>query len=52
MTEKDNAPFYKEIFYKIENELGPIDTIIGLGLGAVVGATVCGLYWRHAWKNH
>lgn len=31
--------------------LGPIDTIIGLGFGAVVGATVCGLYWRYARRN-
>ena len=45
---KENGPFYKEFFHKMEDEIGIIDTIIGLTLGA----TVCGLYWRHAWKNH
>lgn len=44
----DKVPFYKEICNKVEKEIGVIDLIIGLGLGA----TVCGLYWRHAWKNH
>lgn len=52
MTEKDKAPFYKELYNKLENELGPIDTIAGLALGTFGGAVICVLYWRHAWKNH
>ena len=52
MTEKDKAPFYKELYSKLENELGPIDTIAGLALGTFGGAVICVLYWRHAWKNH
>lgn len=42
------VPFYKDIYLKVENELGPFDTIIGLGLGV----TVCALYWRHCWLRH
>lgn len=45
---EDRVPFYKELYYKVENELGVYDTIVGLALGAVV----CGLYWSHCWKNH
>lgn len=52
MNNKDNAPFYKELFYKIENELGPIDTITGLALGLGVGMVSCVAYWIHAYKYH
>lgn len=45
---KNKEPFYKEVYDKVENEIGVLDTVIGLGLGVVV----CALYWRHAWKNH
>lgn len=48
----DKVPFYKELYYKVEKELGPIDTLVGLGLGAVSGVAICCMYWRHAWKNH
>ena len=46
MNEK--IPFYKEFYHKMENEIGPIDTFIGL----MLGATVCGIYWRCCWKKH
>lgn len=52
MTEKDKAPFYKELYDKVENELGPIDTIAGLVFGTLGGAAICVLYWRYAWRNH
>lgn len=45
---ENKEPFYKEVYDKVENEIGVLDMVIGLGLGAVV----CVLYWRHAWKNH
>ena len=45
---KNKEPFYKEVYDKVENEIGVLDTVIGLGLGSVV----CALYWRYAWKNH
>ena len=45
---ENKTPFYKEIYYKVENEIGVLDTVIGLALVA----TVCGLWWRHCWKNH
>ena len=45
---KNKEPFYKEVYDKVENEIGVLDTVIGLGLGAIV----CALYWRYAWKNH
>ena len=45
---ENKEPFYKKIYRKVENELGPMDTLIGIGLGVVV----CGLYWSHCWRNH
>ncbi len=48
MKDENRVPFYKELYNKLENEIGAIDMIIGLGIGVVA----CGLYWRHAWKNH
>lgn len=52
MTEKDKVPFYKELYNKIENELGLIDTIAGLGLGLGVGIATCLVYWVNAYKYH
>lgn len=46
--DKNKVPFYVKYIQKVEKEVGVIDLIIGLSLGA----TTCALYWRHAWKNH
>lgn len=45
---ENKVPFYKELYYKVERDLGVYDTLTGIALG--VG--VCCLYWRHCWKNH
>ena len=44
----EKVPFYKEIYDKVENELGIYDTFTGLA----IGVAACILYWRHCWKNH
>ena len=44
----EKVPFYKEIYDKVENELGIYDTLTGLA----IGVAACMLYWRHCWKNH
>ena len=45
---ENKEPFYKEVYKKVENEIGVVDAVIGLGLGVVV----CGLYWHYCWRNH
>ena len=44
----EKVPFYKEIYDKVENELGIYDTLTGLA----IGVAACMLYWRHCWNNH
>lgn len=39
---KDHTPFWKELFVKMEEEIGIEDTLIGLMLGSLV--TV--VYWK------
>lgn len=39
----DRIPFWKEIYLKVEDEIGTEDAIIGLLLGGLV--TI--LYWKH-----
>lgn len=52
MNENNRMPFYKELYFKLENEIGTVDTITGLALGLGVGIVSCGLYWIHAYKYH
>ncbi len=42
----DRIPFWKEIYLKVEDDIGTEDTIIGLLLGSLV----CIMYWKHCKK--
>lgn len=42
----DKVPFWKEIYNKVEEDIGSEDALIGLILGGLV--TV--LYWKHCKK--
>lgn len=52
MKEENKVPFYKDLYYKLENEIGVIDTISGLAIGVGVGVVSCVLYWRYTYKYH
>ena len=42
----DKTPFWKEIYLKVEGEIGMENTITGVALGVIVTM----LYWKHC-KN-
>lgn len=42
----DRTPFWKEIYSKVEDDIGTEDAIIGLLLGGLV----CIMYWKHCKK--
>lgn len=52
MNENNKMPFYKELYFKLENEIGTIDTVAGLAIGVGAGVVSCVLYWTYAYKYH